>query len=69
MSLQPNPVVWFEIPVSDLARAKTFYESAFGVELAENEMGPAKMAWFPMEMGASGATGTLIKAEGPHPFA
>jgi len=64
MSIQANPVNWFEIPVSDLGRAKKFYEGAFGAELAENEMGPAKMAWFPMEMGAPGCAGTLIQAEG-----
>lgn len=67
MPIQPNPVNWFEIPASDLARAKKFYESVFGVELAENEMGPSKMAWFPMEMGAAGAAGTLIQAEGYTP--
>ena len=39
MSINPNPVNWFEIPVNQMARAKTFYESAFGVELAQNEMG------------------------------
>ena len=67
MPIKPNPVNWFEIPVSDIARAKTFYESAFGVELADNEMGPNKMAWFPMEMGASGASGTLMQGQGYKP--
>jgi hypothetical protein len=67
MPIHPNPVNWFEIPASDLARAKKFYESVFGVELAENEMGGGKMAWFPMEMGAAGAAGTLIQAEGYTP--
>jgi predicted enzyme related to lactoylglutathione lyase len=63
MSIKPNPVVWFEIPVSNIARAKTFYESAFGGELTQTEMGPSKMAWFPMEMGAAGSAGTLIQAD------
>lgn len=58
-----NPVNWFEIPVNDLAKAKSFYETILGLELTENEMGPNQMAWFPMEQGATGAAGTLIKGE------
>ena len=62
-----NSVNWFEIPVNDIAKAKAFYESALGLELTESEMGPNKMAWFPMEMGAAGAAGTLIKGDGYRP--
>ena len=62
-----NPVNWFEIPVNDLARAKSFYESILGVELTQSEMGPNKMAWFPMELGAAGAAGTLIKGDAYSP--
>ncbi len=64
MLISPNPVNWFEIPVTDIARAKTFYESAFGAEFTDMDMGPVKMAMFPAEIGASGATGTLIQPEG-----
>lgn len=67
MALKLNPVNWFEIPVADLARAKTFYETALSIEIAETKMGEADMGWFPMEMGASGATGTLIKCQGYTP--
>jgi len=35
--------------------------------LTKTEMGPLKMAWFPMVQGASGATGTLVQAEGYTP--
>jgi len=59
-----NAVNWFEIPVSDMDRAKKFYENVLGYELAINEMGPMQMAWFPMEQEGAGATGTLVKAEG-----
>ena len=58
-----NAINWFEIPVSDLNRAKDFYERAFNVSLTINEMGPLKMAWFPSEENATGATGTLIKED------
>lgn len=67
MPINPNPVNWFEIPANDIARSKKFYESVFGVELAEVEMGPSKMAWFPMDMGAAGAAGTLIQGPGYTP--
>lgn len=58
-----NPVNWFEIPVTDIARAKAFYEAALEIELTEHEMGPTKMAWFPMHSGGSGATGSLVQSE------
>ncbi|MGF1766417.1 VOC family protein [Enterovibrio makurazakiensis] len=58
-----NPVGWFEIAVTDMERAITFYENALGVSLARKEMGGTQMAWFPVEEGnAYGATGTLIQS-------
>ncbi len=67
MAKKMNPVNWFEIPVKDLDRAKKFYESVFGVKLQMEEMGPMKMAWFPMLQDASGASGSLVKADGYTP--
>ena len=67
MPSHANPVNWFEIPTTDIARAKKFYETILGVEMAETENGPYKMAWFPMEMGAAGAAGTLIMGDGYTP--
>ncbi len=67
MPSHANPVNWFEIPVTDLARAKTFYEAILGLEIAETEMGPKKMGWFPMEMGGAGAAGTLVEGDGYKP--
>jgi predicted enzyme related to lactoylglutathione lyase len=64
MGAQANPVGWFEIPVTDMARAKDFYGHVFGFELEEHEMGPDLMAWFPMAEGVVGAAGTLILGEG-----
>ena len=58
-----NPVSWFEIPVTDMERAKRFYENVFGIQLTSFNMGPLYMAWFPMAQGASGSTGSLVKAE------
>ena len=67
MDTPMNPVNWFEIPVNDLDRAKAFYEYILGIELTFSEMGPMKMAWFPMAEGAAGATGTLMMADGYTP--
>lgn len=67
MAEKMNPVNWFEIPVNDIARANKFYEGVFGLELALNEMGPLKMAWFPWIDGAPGAPGSLVKGEGLTP--
>jgi predicted enzyme related to lactoylglutathione lyase len=62
-----NPVNWFEIPVVDLQRAKSFYEGVFGLSLTLQEMGPFKMAFFPMENNVYGTTGALMKADGYAP--
>ncbi|MGO4704493.1 VOC family protein [Microvirga sp. 2MCAF38] len=63
-----NPVVWFEIPVKNLDKAKDFYEQVFGFTLNSQEMGPAKMAFFPMKDGPEpGAGGSLIAADGQTP--
>lgn len=58
-----NPVNWFEIPVTDMDRAKAFYETVFDFEIAIKQMGNAKMGWFPFDHTAPGATGTLIENE------
>lgn len=67
MSVEQNPVGWFEIPVKDMARAKAFYDHVFALELEEHEMGLLQMAWFPMHPEAIGATGSLVKGEGYEP--
>lgn len=67
MTTKTNPVNWFEVPTADLSRAKTFYEAVLGVDLMPSEMGPLKMAWFPMNPEASGATGTLVQGPGYTP--
>ena len=54
-------VGWFEIPVNDMDRAKTFYETVFKVEIKNVEFDGLKMGWFPDNNGAYGSIGTLIK--------
>jgi uncharacterized protein len=67
MAEQVNLVNWFEIPVNDLERARRFYESVLGIGLTMTEVGPLKMAWFPMAEGSQGASGSLVQAEGYTP--
>jgi uncharacterized protein len=41
-----NAVVWFEIPVTDLAKSKAFYGSVLQEELEDQAMGPNLTAIF-----------------------
>lgn len=61
-------VNWFEIPATDLERARLFYERVFDIEMPVHELGGLRMAWFPPPgKDATGSTGTLIEAEGYTP--
>ena len=62
-----NAVNWFEIPVWDMGRAKSFYEKVLGMSLELHETGSWTMAWFPMHQDAPGATGTLMQGESYEP--
>src|SRR5713226_6209917 len=63
-----NPVGWFEIPTSNLQRAKAFYEKVFDFKLeAPQTMEGFQMSFFPMERGAEGAAGSLIQGGGYTP--
>ncbi|WP_421726366.1 VOC family protein [Bauldia sp.] len=55
----PNFAVWFEIPVSDMARAKTFYNTVLQTELKEDDTGPNPMAMFVAEDEKSSVAGHL----------
>ncbi|WP_194778027.1 VOC family protein [Pararhodonellum marinum] len=54
-------VEWFEIPVSDMERAMSFYERVFGIKLSHQKLGVLDMAWFPFNDASGGAGGTLVK--------
>ncbi|MGC1205101.1 MAG: VOC family protein, partial [Flavobacteriaceae bacterium] len=61
--MKKNMVGWFEIPVSNMDRAKTFYEAVFQVKIDIQNFGGMLMGWFPFVEGKEGAAGTLIKQE------
>lgn len=47
-ALPPHAAVWFEVPVTDMARAKAFYAAVIGAALEDQEGAPNPMANFPM---------------------
>jgi predicted enzyme related to lactoylglutathione lyase len=63
MATPTNPVGWFEIPVTDLDRAKAFYERVLELELELQDFGSLNMAWFPSQHPGAGATGALVKGD------
>jgi len=62
-----NPVNWFEIPVSDMARARRFYERVLGLQMQDMSMPGYEMTAFPMERDAPNAAGALVKGENTRP--
>lgn len=59
----PHTIVWFELPVSDLARSRRFYEQIFEVQLATDERFPG-LAMFPKRTSSS-ISGALIEIHHP----
>ena len=47
MSPNTNSLNWFEIPATDLDRAKKFYEAIFDVQMYSMNVGGQDMAIFP----------------------
>ncbi len=64
MAEQPYPINFFEIPVTDFDRAKSFYEAVTGSSLDTMEMGPIKFGMFPRGEYVGGA---IVKGEGYTP--
>jgi len=62
-----NAVCWFEIPVTDMDRAKTFYESIFDIEIGVQDFNGTLMGWFPFDSKKPGISGSLIKHESYKP--
>jgi len=54
-------VGWFEIPVTNMERAKKFYETVFNITISVHELDGLIMGWFPSAPGKSGAMGSLVR--------
>ncbi|MEQ1580982.1 MAG: VOC family protein [Steroidobacteraceae bacterium] len=59
-----NPVIWFEIYVQDMPRAKAFYEQVLATTLTKLPGSEMEMWGFPSEMSKPGCSGTLVKMAG-----
>lgn len=56
-----HAIHWFEIPVTDLARAEAFYAATLGITHFRREAaGPTELAIFPYDHAAHGVGGALI---------
>ena len=70
--MKRNPVGWFEIYVSDMARARAFYEGVFQTKLEKISMDApdpdnSEMWMFSAGMDLPGATGAICKMDGAEP--
>jgi len=63
MNQDTNSINWFEIPVSDMARAKHFYQVIFSMHMNDGEMLNMQYAFFPYHPGNSKISGALVKSE------
>lgn len=61
--MKANMVGWFEIPVSNMERAKKFYENVFDVKIQVDQFGETLMGWFPFNKDSNtpGASGSLVQ--------
>ena len=62
--MNTNPVVWFEIYVNEMSRAKAFYEQMLAQQLLPLSWEGVEMLCFPMRENGTGAAGALLKMEG-----
>jgi predicted enzyme related to lactoylglutathione lyase len=60
-----NALNWFEIPVSDFARAKVFYEAILQTTIERMDMGPSIMGMFPG--GENDVSGALVQDDNCQP--
>lgn len=58
-----NPVIYFEIPVTDLNRAMKFYKAVFAFEFEKEVIDHNEMALFPFSDEGKGISGALAKGK------
>lgn len=61
MDKNANNLNWFEIPASDISRAKKFYENIFSMQMDQMEMMGMQMAFFPANQGNGKVNGALVQ--------
>ncbi|MBS1584648.1 MAG: VOC family protein [Bacteroidetes bacterium] len=63
MDKSTNALNWFEIPASDISRAKNFYENVFDVQMDQQSMMGMEMAFFPGENGNGKVSGAVVQSD------
>jgi uncharacterized protein len=63
-----NALNWFEIPVADFDRAKSFYNAIFDFEMIQQPMAAGLLGFLPFDFG-KGVGGAIVKGEGYVPSA
>lgn len=58
-----NPVVYFEIPVTNIERAEKFYSQVFNFKFEKEIIDDYEMLLFPFEETKSGISGALAKGD------
>ena len=58
-----NALNWFEIPAADINRAKSFYESIFGINMDVQDMMGMQMAFFPYNPESGKVSGALVQSD------
>ena len=53
---QTNVLTWFEIPVSDIDRAKKFYETILDIQMVKRTDGQDEAVFFPFDPNVVQAT-------------
>lgn len=61
MNIKRNMVGWFEIPVLDMSRATSFYQTVFDIRITNVNLGSVEMGWFPFDNNLPGSAGSLVK--------
>ncbi len=62
-----NAISWFEIPATDYERAKTFYNTMLGIEIADMPMPEGKYGMFPYDNDNNGVGGGIVEMQGVTP--
>lgn len=63
-----NAINWFEVPVQNFDRAKSFYETILGTEMMRMDMMGMKCAFFPADL-QNGVGGCIMEGQGYEPSA
>lgn len=65
LSPNTNALNWFEIPVTNTARAKKFYETIFDIKMDTQQMMGMEMTNFPYDMQAASGkvSGSLVESQ------